>query len=68
MKTCSTRSKCGDQYLCDNRETNDKRKYLMKFHLIALKRVEEIDDKQGTKNTPTNSAKTTTQIKSTRTI
>ena len=39
----------------------------MKFHLIALKRVEEIDDKQGTKNTPINSAKTK-QIKSTRTI
>ena len=24
MKTCSARSKCCDQYLCDNQEANDK--------------------------------------------
>ena len=36
MKTCSTQSKRCDQYLCDNRETNDLRNPLYTLSIISF--------------------------------
>ena len=44
MKTCSTRSKRRDQYLCDNRETNDQRNPF--YALSTMNNIfHDIDDK-----------------------